>query len=311
MITVRNRCELLAALNVPAAEATESVAFVPTMGALHDGHLSLVRHAVETGSLVVTSIFVNPLQFGPNEDLAAYPRTEASDAALLKTAGCDILYLPTVDDVYPTGFATNVTASAELSACLCGATRDAGHFDGVTTVVARLFGLVQPNSAWFGEKDWQQLQVIRQMASDIFPRIEIRPCATVRDSDGLALSSRNARLSDTDRKAAVAIPHSLGFARQLARAGAQPTEIERAAKSALGEAGFSVDYLEIRDSLTLELLTHLNEETLATARVFVAARIGQTRLIDNSALIGPNPQLEEALAPQTSMASTARAAVTG
>ena len=311
MITVRNRSELLTALSMPAGGATQSIAFVPTMGALHDGHLSLVRDAVQTGSLVVASIFVNPLQFGPNEDLGAYPRTETSDATLLETTGCDVLYLPTVDDIYPLGFSTKVTGSSELSACLCGATRDAGHFDGVTTVVARLFGLVQPNSAWFGEKDWQQLQVIRRMASDIFPRIDIRSATTVRDSDGLALSSRNARLSGSDRVAATAIPHSLSFARELAEARAQPAEIERLAKSKLGEAGFSIDYFEIRDSSTLEPMSHLDETNSKAARAFVAARIGQTRLIDNSALIGPNPQLEDALAPKPSMASTAHAAVTG
>lgn len=311
MIVARNRRDLLDALRSADGQGTGELAFVPTMGALHEGHLSLVRRAVATGSLTVASIFVNPLQFGPNEDLEAYPRTESTDAALLESSGCGILYLPDVDDIYPAGFATRVTASPDLSSCLCGATRDAGHFDGVVTVVARLFGLVQPDSAWFGEKDWQQLQVIRRMASDIFPRIEIMAGPTVRDADGLALSSRNSRLGVAERTTAGVIPRSLDRARSAARAGAQPTEIERLAAVLLEEAGLSVDYFEIRDSLSLEPIPLLDSTTIGTARAFVAARLGSTRLIDNSSLIGPNPELEAALAPKPSMASTASAAVTG
>ena len=311
MITAASRSDLFSALGAAGSGASSDIAFVPTMGALHDGHLSLVRMAVQTRSTVVASIFVNPLQFGPNEDLAAYPRTEQSDAEMLEAAGCDVLYLPTVEDIYPAEFSTKVTACTELSGCLCGATRDAGHFDGVTTVVARLFGLVQPSSAWFGEKDWQQLQVIRRMAGDIFPHIEIKAGATVRDAHGLALSSRNARLSASDRETAIAVPRSLTFARKLAQTGAQPQEIEHLAKASLSEAGISVDYFEIRGGAMLEPISHLDENTSKDARVFVAVRIGGIRLIDNSALTGPNPELEQAVSPKTSMASTASAAVTG
>ena len=257
--------------------AGESVALVPTMGALHAGHMALVAEARRRADRTVASIFVNPKQFGANEDLSRYPRREASDAKALREAGCDLMWAPPVEMVYPVGFSTNVSV-AGVSAPLEGAAR-AGHFDGVATVVAKLFNQVSPDVAVFGEKDWQQLAVVRRMAADLDFGLEIIGVATQRDDDGLALSSRNAYLLPEDRTAAVALPRALGEAARAIGRGDDPAAALESAKAALVAAGFDVDYLE-----------HADAETLGPARgdrpsrVLAAARIGTTRLIDNLAV---------------------------
>ncbi|RVQ66531.1 pantoate--beta-alanine ligase [Croceicoccus ponticola] len=256
------------------------LALVPTMGALHEGHLTLVRRARELAEIVTVSIFVNPKQFGPNEDLDAYPRQLERDSDLLAAEGVDLLWAPDVAAMYPDGFATNISVEG-VSAGLCGADRP-GHFDGVATVVCKLFNQVAPDIALFGEKDWQQLAVIRRMARDLdlyAPMPDaIIGVATVREEDGLARSSRNAYLSAAQRAAAAALPRAMraAVARMAAGDAAQPALDELTA--ALLAAGFgSVDYAELRDADSVAALAEPN----GNARLFVAARIGGTRLIDN------------------------------
>jgi pantoate--beta-alanine ligase len=262
------------------------VALVPTMGALHEGHLTLVREAKARAPGVVVSIFVNPTQFGPNEDLDAYPRQLAEDSRLLEAEGVDLLWAPSVEEVYPQGFATTISVGG-VSEGLCGASRP-GHFDGVATVVAKLFNHVRPDLALFGEKDWQQLAVIRRMARDLDltqPRVEaIHGVPTVREADGLALSSRNRYLSAEDRARAAALPQAMRETVDRIEAGADiPTEL-LALDRALIAAGFaSVDYAELADAESLAPLDRLGSRP---ARLFVAARIGGTRLIDNMP-VGP------------------------
>jgi pantoate--beta-alanine ligase len=265
---------------VDSLRARGDVALVPTMGALHEGHLTLVREARKQAASVVVSIFVNPTQFGPNEDLAAYPRQLADDSRLLEAEGVDLLWAPPVEEVYPEGFATTVSV-AGLSEGLCGASRP-GHFDGVATVVAKLFNQVGPDLAVFGEKDWQQLAVIRRMARDLDLT---RPFAdrilgvpTVRDADGLAMSSRNRYLSPGDRAAAAALPRLMREAiGELG--GGNATETLAKLRHGLVAAGFaSVDYAELADAENLETLSAPGPRP---ARLFVAGRIGGTRLIDN------------------------------
>lgn len=252
------------------------VAFVPTMGALHDGHLTLVREARRRADHVVASIFVNPTQFGPNEDLDAYPRREAQDAALLAAEGAALLWAPDVATMYPVGHATKISVSG-LDAVLCGAARP-GHFDGVATVVAKLFNQVTPDLALFGEKDWQQLAIIRRMATDCDFALEIEGVPTVREADGLAMSSRNAYLSPAERQSAAALPRALNAASTAIAAGADVASTLVAAREAIISAGFaSIDYLDLRDGATLAE----SEAFQPSARLFVAARIGSTRLIDN------------------------------
>lgn len=263
---------------------TGEVALVPTMGALHDGHLTLVREAKSRGASVVVSIFVNPLQFGANEDLDAYPRQLARDSALLEAEGVDLLWAPTVEAMYPAGFASNISV-AGVSEGLCGASRP-GHFDGVATVVCKLFNQVMPDLALFGEKDWQQLAVIRRMARDLDLT---RPAAdailgvpTVREADGLAMSSRNAYLSADERTAAVALPTAMRSAITAIEAGADVPETLATLEAEIVAGGFrSVDYAELRDADDLTLLTARSDRPM---RLIVAARIGPARLIDNMAV---------------------------
>lgn len=255
------------------------VALVPTMGALHQGHLSLVEAARARADRVVASIFVNPKQFGPNEDLSRYPRQEEKDARMLEGASCDVLFLPTVEEMYPEGFATNISVSG-VSSGLCGDDRP-GHFDGVATVVTKLLNMARPDIAIFGEKDFQQLAVIRRFVADLNMGIEIIGAPIVREADGLAMSSRNAYLSAEQRAIAGALPNVLAQVRDQIAGGADVAAALASGTQALLEAGFAkVDYLELRDAASLAPLPALDRE----ARLFVAARLGTTRLIDNLAV---------------------------
>jgi pantoate--beta-alanine ligase len=261
--------------------AGERVALVPTMGALHEGHLSLVRLAHERADRVVASLFVNPTQFGPNEDFSAYPRSEAKDAALLAGVGCDLLYAPTVEEMYPQGFATQVHV-AGVSEPLDGAARP-GHFDGVATVVTKLLLQCGPDVAVFGEKDFQQLQVIRRLVRDLDIPVEIVGAPTARAEDGLALSSRNAYLDAAQRQAAAQLNRTLKQAIGRLRAGDPVSEVEAAAVGELAAAGFeSVDYVAVHAP---DDLARLGPGPLAgPARILAAARLGRARLIDNMAV---------------------------
>lgn len=257
-------------------EAGALVAVVPTMGALHEGHLSLVRDAVERADRVIVTLFVNPRQFDDPSDLAAYPRTEGADAALLAPLGAHLLYAPDAAQIYPEGFSTTVSV-AGVSEGLCGAQRP-GHFDGVSTVVAKLFLQTGADMAFFGEKDFQQLYVVRRMARDLDIAVEIIGCPTVREPDGLALSSRNARLSPAERKAAPALAVALTQAAGALATGAPPAPVLSQARDAILAAGFaSVEYLELRAEEDLASLQAADRP----ARLLAAAWLGETRLIDN------------------------------
>ncbi|MDT0575708.1 pantoate--beta-alanine ligase [Croceicoccus sp. F390] len=273
-----------------AAGPDARLALVPTMGALHDGHLALVRAARQQAQIVAVSIFVNPRQFGANEDLDAYPRTLAADAALLEAQGVDVLWAPAVSMMYPHDYATNISVGG-VSQGLCGADRP-GHFDGVATVVLKLFNQVAPDLAFFGEKDWQQLGVIRRMARDLDlakPHVDaIYGVPIVREPDGLALSSRNRYLSGDARVTAAALPQFMQEAVRAMAKGDACSEALARLRCRLLERGFdSIDYAELRDERSLLLLDRLQEH----ARLFVAARIGGTRLIDNlAATVGPTQE---------------------
>jgi pantoate--beta-alanine ligase len=258
--------------------AGESVALVPTMGALHEGHMALVDAARRRASRVVVSIFVNPKQFGPNEDLARYPRREMQDSRMLMEAGADVLWMPPVEVMYPDGFATTVSVSG-VSEILEGAHR-AGHFDGVATVVAKLFGQVRPDVALFGEKDFQQLAVIRRMATDLDLGIEVVGVPTQRDDDGLALSSRNLYLDPEERQRAVCLPRALGVAARTLEKGGSVDEALAQARDMLAQAGFDTDYVALVDAETLG-----EPAPDRPMRLLAAARIGNTRLIDNIAVL--------------------------
>jgi pantoate--beta-alanine ligase len=254
----------------------QRVGLVPTMGALHVGHIALVTAAQAQCQRVVVSIFVNPKQFGPREDFSAYPRPEADDLAKLAAANADLAYIPTPDEMYPEGFATTISVGG-IGDGLCGAHRP-GHFDGVATVVAKLFTQVAPDVAFFGEKDYQQLLVVRRMARDLDLPLDIIGVPTVREPDGLALSSRNVYLSPEERRIA---PHLHRLMREAAGAiakGGAPGGILARTIMALGEAGLSVEYLELRDA---ETLAPLAEPPTRPARLLAAVRLGRTRLIDN------------------------------
>jgi len=257
----------------------KTLALVPTMGALHAGHIALIEAARLRADNVAATIFVNPLQFGANEDLDSYPRQEATDITMLRAAGCNLLWLPTAAEMYPQDFATSVSVSG-ISERWDGAARP-GHFDGVATVVAKLLLAVQPNAALFGEKDFQQMAVIRRMVADLGLGVEIVGVPTVRDGDGLALSSRNAYLSTEERQKALALPRGLQAARQEILEGKPVAATLFGAEEALLIAGFSrIDYFALVDAATLEPL----EQAAGQMRLIAAAVIGKTRLIDNLAV---------------------------
>ncbi|HKT58134.1 MAG TPA: pantoate--beta-alanine ligase [Microbacterium sp.] len=257
-----------------------SVGLVPTMGALHEGHLSLIRRARAESDLVVTSLFVNPTQFGPNEDLAAYPRDEATDAAAAETAGADILFAPAVDEVYPHGFATSIHV-AGVTEVLDGASRGPGHFDGVATVVTKLFQVVAPDAAYFGQKDAQQVLVVRRLVRDLDMPVRIVACPIVREPDGLAMSSRNVYLDPAARRQATALNRALEAAAAAVASGAAAADdVLAPARAVLAEAGIDPEYLELRSPDDL----HELDAVRAQALLLVAARVGAARLIDNRIL---------------------------
>jgi len=256
-----------------------SLALVPTMGALHVGHMALVAEAKQRADKVAASIFVNPAQFGEGEDFGRYPRREEQDARLLDAAGCDLLWIPSVADIYPPGFATKVSVGG-VSERWEGEARP-GHFDGVATVVAKLLLSVRPDTVLFGEKDFQQLAVIRRMAADLDLGVEIVGVPTVREADGLALSSRNAYLSSEERQQALALPRTLQAARAAILSGTPVPEVLHEAHATLRNGGFSrIDYFALVDAATLEPV----DRPHGAMRLLAAAVIGTTRLIDNLAV---------------------------
>ena len=272
MQTVRSSEELARA----RAQISDSLALVPTMGALHAGHMALVEEAKRRADRVAATIFVNPTQFNDKADLERYPRQEGEDAMKLRASACDLLWIPSVEDIYPEGFSTSVHVSG-ISDRWEGEHRP-GHFDGVATVVAKLLLSVRPNVALFGEKDFQQLAVIRRMVTDLNIATEIVGVPTVREPDGLALSSRNAHLSPDERSRAAALPRALEAARDAINDGVDVRGVLGEAEDSLLQAGFSrVDYFALVDAATLEPL----ERTSGEMRLVAAATIGTTRLIDN------------------------------
>ena len=283
MKTARTVVELRDAL-APARAAGRSVGLVPTMGALHDGHISLLRAARDECDFVVISIFVNPAQFGPSEDLGRYPRDEERDLALSAEAGVDLAYLPATEDVYPAGFATTVEVDG-LTDVLCGAPkrRGAEHFRGVTTIVAKLLVAATPDRCYFGQKDAQQAIVIRRMARDLDFATEIVTRPTVRESDGLAMSSRNAYLDANDRERATALNRGLSAADAAAGGGATLEQALAAARAELDAAGIVPEYLEARDADDLSAAQAFNGRPVLLA---VAAQVGGARLIDNIVIGG-------------------------
>lgn len=256
------------------------IAFVPTMGFLHEGHASLLREGRARGDVLVLSIFVNPAQFGPTEDLERYPRNLAGDCALAETCGVDFVFAPTVGGMYPSGFQTTVSLGP-LTEPLCGASRP-GHFNGVAVVVTKLFGIVQPDSALFGKKDFQQLAIIRQMTADLNLAVEVVGMPIVRDPDGLAMSSRNSYLSPEERQQALCLRRALLRVRELFDGG--ETSVERLLSAARAQIEpvpvASVEYLELRDGATLAPVEQAAKGTLLA----LAVKIGATRLIDNTVL---------------------------
>lgn len=257
--------------------AGERVAFVPTMGNLHAGHLTLIAEARARAPQVVASIFVNPMQFGPAEDLDAYPRTLARDRELLEAAGCDLLFAPDVATVYRRGSEAQTRVEVPgLSDVLCGESRP-GHFRGVATVVCKLFNMVQPDIALFGEKDFQQLLVIRRMVEDLAMPVEIVGVPTVRETDGLAMSSRNGYLSPSERARAPALRRVLTAARQSLLDGNAAASVEREAEDALREAGLVPDYVQVRATHDLRPATETDRDLV----ILAAAYLGRARLIDN------------------------------
>ena len=279
MNTVRTVAELRASLR-PTRLAERTIGLVPTMGALHDGHLSLVRHARATCDVVVVSLFVNPAQFDDAGDLAAYPRDEERDAALAAEAGADLLFAPSRDEVYPPGFATTVHVEG-LTATLEGAHRGVSHFDGVTTVVTKLLNMVAPDVAFFGQKDAQQALVIGRLVRDLDLPVRIEILPTVREHDGLALSSRNVHLDGADRERALALHDALRAAEAALQAGERDAgALRETALRAMHDHGIEPDYLELVSTDDLSPVARVDGQALLA----VAARVGPTRLIDNTIL---------------------------
>ena len=278
MIVVSNTASLEEHLS-PLRDRADTIAFVPTMGNLHDGHLALVHQARGAANAVVVSIFVNPMQFAAHEDLDTYPRTLYDDLTALREAGVDLVLTPSADDIYPDGSARHTAIHVPgLGDALCGKDRP-GHFDGVCTVVYKLFQLIRPDIAVFGEKDLQQLLIIKKMVADLCLPIDIQSGPTQRAEDGLALSSRNQYLSAPERTVAPLLRQTLkccGAALKRAPE-CQPASIIDSAREALEQAGFRVDYLELRELSTLQLVENVDQD----CALFVAARLGETRLIDN------------------------------
>jgi pantoate--beta-alanine ligase len=282
MRTLRTIAELRTALAQPRREGRR-IGLVPTMGALHEGHLSLLRRARTECDEVVVSLFVNPTQFNESTDLSGYPRDEAQDAATAADEGAGYLFAPSVGEMYPRGFATTVSVGG-ITEVLEGVHRGREHFDGVATVVCKLFNIVAPDVAYFGQKDAQQTLVIRRLVRDLDLPVRIEVCPTVREPDGLALSSRNSRLSSAERARATALSHALATAQVLVAAG--ETEVETllgAARAELADPQLAVDYLQIVNPETLEPMASVDGPALA----LVAARVGGTRLIDNQMLSVP------------------------
>jgi len=269
----------IAELRIVLGDAPRPVGLVPTMGFFHDGHLSLMRAARDENATVVVSLFVNPTQFGPGEDLETYPRDEARDLELAEQAGVDIVFAPPVYEVYPDGFATTVEVGV-LTEPLDGAARP-GHFKGVTTVVTKLFNMVGPDAAYFGQKDAQQALIIQKLVRDLNMPVRVEVCPTVREDDGLAMSSRNAYLTPDERERAVAISRALRAAEQAVAGGQlDATEVIAAARRELAEGGIDPEYLELRSTGDLSVAERVNGSTLLA----VAARVGRARLIDNTML---------------------------
>jgi pantoate--beta-alanine ligase len=280
--TVRTVAELRAAL--AGRRASGDIGLVPTMGYFHEGHLSLMRQARADCETVVVSLFVNPTQFDEGEDLDAYPRDEARDAELAAEQGVDLMFAPWVEEVYPTGFDTTVEVHG-LTDILCGAQRGAEHFRGVTTVVTKLLNMVQPDVAYFGQKDAQQATVIRKLVRDLDMPVRVEVLPTIREADGLALSSRNAYLSDDDRARALSLHRALRAADAAVADGRRDAaSVLAAAREQLDAGGIDPEYLELRSADDLSPAERVNGRTLLA----VAARVGRARLIDNTILGDPN-----------------------
>jgi pantoate--beta-alanine ligase len=284
MNVVRTKAELRAELARPR-RAGRSIGLVPTMGALHGGHLALLRAARQRCDVVVMSLFVNPSQFGPREDLASYPRDEARDLAVAEAEGVDLVYAPPVEEVYPDGFATSVEVGGDLASVLDGdrTRRGPEHFRGVATVVAKLLNSVGPDVAFFGQKDAQQALVIRRMVRDLDFPVEVMVLPTVREPDGLAMSSRNAYLGADERRRAAALHRALRAAESAASPSGPTAPALAAARAELERAGIEPEYLEARDAETLAPAESFNGRPVLLA---VAARVGGARLIDNAVIGG-------------------------
>ncbi|WOQ69238.1 pantoate--beta-alanine ligase [Microbacterium limosum] len=282
MRIVRTVTEMRAAAR-DARAAGRRIGLVPTMGALHEGHLSLVRRARADSGLVVVSLFVNPTQFAAGEDLSAYPRDEVRDAALAEGEGADILFAPSTQEIYPDGFATTIHISG-ITEVLCGASRGAGHFDGVATVVAKLLNMVTPDVAYFGQKDAQQVLVVRRLVRDLDIPVRIEACPIVREPDGLAMSSRNVYLDAEARAQATALNRALAAAAAAVAGGETAAgPVLTAARDVLADAGIDPEYLELRHPDDLRRLDRIERAALLA----VAARVGRARLIDNRILEVP------------------------
>lgn len=276
IVVLRTTADVRAAVS-ESRRAGASIGLVPTMGAFHEGHLSLMRRAREQCDRVVVSLFVNPAQFNEQADLDHYPRDERRDSSLAAEAGVDFLFAPPVEQIYPPGFATTVSVSG-VTETLEGAVRGRGHFDGVATVVTKLFNIVSPDVAYFGQKDAQQVAVIRQLVRDLDLPVRIEVCPIVRERDGLAMSSRNIRLSGSERERATALHRALATVKESVAAGERdPAALKSTAVAALTSSGVEPEYFELVSADTLAPVRRIEGEVL----VLVAARVGATRLIDN------------------------------